>query len=105
MVVPAPTLVSCEPSPINDVAVTVPTTLTPVELIVTADPTTVEVNVGSSVNLIVEAAPVTVNDKLLLLISISLILSADPTRVPSSTVKPKKSLPSPMALPSDLQKK
>ena len=79
-------LVSCEPSPENDVAVTVPTTLTPVELILTADPTTAEVNDGVSDNVIVASAPDAVAVKLLLTKSISVILFATPTTDPSSLI-------------------
>ena len=101
-------LVSCEPSPENDVAVTVPTTLTPVELIVTADPTTVEVNDGVSDNVIVAPAPDAVAVKLLLTKLISVILSATPTTDPSSLivtpVTPPPPPPEPMELPSDFTK-
>jgi len=45
----APVFVSCEPSPTNLVAVTTPVTLTPVALIVTADPTSADVAVSPPV--------------------------------------------------------
>ena len=95
---PAVNPVKLEPSPTKEDAVITPVAaMIPVELIVTADPTTEEdavitpvalilVNVGVSVNVIVAPIPDAVAVKLLLTKSISPTLPAEPTTDPSSLI-------------------